>query len=166
MRIMLEGCDGTGKTTLAEKLAAKYHLDICHCTSADPNDFHFYMQTIRKNNVIWDRHTIGELIYPMVFGRKANIATEDTRIVLEYARELDTRMFILTCDQDVIYKRLLERGDEHPAIMKNYKLIDELFRFYGEQYFIPVIDTMKMSFEEICRMIEEPQKKLHEFIHK
>ena len=44
MRIILEGCDGTGKTTLANILAFKYGLDICHCTASDPSDFQFYKQ--------------------------------------------------------------------------------------------------------------------------
>ena len=39
MKIILEGCDGTGKTTLAKLLAEKYGLDICHCTAEDPKDF-------------------------------------------------------------------------------------------------------------------------------
>lgn len=48
MKIILEGADGTGKTTLAKILAERYGLDICHCTQDDPNDFIFYQQSIRK----------------------------------------------------------------------------------------------------------------------
>ena len=73
MKIIIEGADGTGKTTLAKILADKYGLEICHCTQHDPADFYFYRETLRKENVIWDRHTIGELIYPLIFDRKAKI---------------------------------------------------------------------------------------------
>lgn len=82
MRIILEGCYGTGKTTLANLLASKYNLDICHCTTADPNDFQFYKQAVRKNNVIWDCYAIGELIYQEIFSRKTDISPEDVRIIL------------------------------------------------------------------------------------
>ena len=32
MNIIIEGCDGVGKTTLAKKLADKYCCDILHMT--------------------------------------------------------------------------------------------------------------------------------------
>ena len=73
--VILDGCDGTGKTTLAKIIAAKYGWDICHCTGDDPKDYEFYRQTGKKQNVVWDRHTIGELIYPTVFNRKPELAT-------------------------------------------------------------------------------------------
>ena len=84
--VILDGCDGTGKTTLAKIIAAKYGWDICHCTGDDPKDYEFYRQTGKKQNVVWDRHTIGELIYPTVFNRKPELATEDARLALSYAR--------------------------------------------------------------------------------
>ena len=49
MKVILEGCDGTGKTTLAKLLAERYGLDICHCTQYDPADYDFYSHTMRKN---------------------------------------------------------------------------------------------------------------------
>ena len=49
--IIVEGCDLTGKDTLCLKLAEKYNLDFVHINSHDPNDFDFYVQTMRKKNV-------------------------------------------------------------------------------------------------------------------
>lgn len=51
MRIVLEGVDGAGKTTLAKILAQKYGLDICHCTQYDAADYAFYRQTLRKRRL-------------------------------------------------------------------------------------------------------------------
>lgn len=155
MRVILEGADGTGKTTLAKILAYKYDLDICHCTQYDPADYDFYRQSIRKNNVIWDRHTVGELIYPSIFNREPKIGTEDARLVIHYAKEEGTKIFILTEDLELIRKRLTERGTEDERILKNIKWINDQFLFYADQYNIPVINTSKMTLNEIFKLVEE-----------
>lgn len=154
MRIILEGCDGTGKTTLANILAFKYGLDICHCTASDPSDFQFYKHTVRKDNVIWDRHTIGELIYPEIFSREPKTSTEDARIVLWNAKELGAKCFVLTERPSVIRERLLTRGNEDPRILNNIEKINNEFLFYADQYNIPIINTSYMTLGEIFSMIE------------
>ena len=155
MKIILEGCDGTGKTTLAKILADKYGLEIAHCTQHDAADYHFYKQTVRKENIIWDRHTIGELIYPHIFDRKPQIGVEDARLVLHYAKEQGVKVFVLTCDNETIRQRLLKRGNEHPNIMKNIENINRLFTFYAEMFHVPVIDTSKMTLNDIFNLIEK-----------
>ena len=155
MKIVLEGCDGTGKTTLAKILADRYKLDICHCTQKDAADYNFYRQTLRKEDVIWDRHTIGELIYPKVFNRDAQIGTEDARLVIHYGKEEGVKFFVLTADIEVIKNRLLGRGNEDNRIVKMCEEIDARFRFYAEQYDIPIIDTSKMTLNEIFDLIEK-----------
>lgn len=164
MKIIIEGCDGTGKTTLAKLLANKYGLDICHCTQYDPKDFEFYKQTARKENIIWDRHTIGELIYPNVFGRKAEISPEDARIALSYAKENNGKVFILTADEDVIRSRLMARGTEDPAILEKISWINDQFKFYADYFNVPLIDTSMLTIEEIFEMVEEQTD--FKFIHK
>lgn len=157
MKIILEGVDGAGKTTLAKILAERYGLDICHCTQYDAADYDFYRQTVRKENVVWDRHTIGELIYPTIFDRKQQISTEDVRLVIHYAKEAGAKIFVLTADMDVIYRRLNERGNEDFRIYENVDYIDNLFRFYADQYHVPVIDTSKMTLQEIFNLVEEKE---------
>lgn len=165
MKIILEGCDGTGKTTLAKLLAEKYGLDVCHCTQSDPADYEFYKQTGRKDNVVWDRHTIGELIYPEVFGRKAQISPEDARLVIAYAREAGAKIFILTADINEIKRRLMSRGKEDDRVLEKIEWIDSEFRHYGNIFNIPVIDTSKMTMAEIFELVEKEEPK-RIFIHK
>lgn len=165
MRIIVEGCDGTGKTTLVNLLAKKYALDICHCTSEDPADFDFYKHTARKENVIWDRHTIGELIYPMVFDRKMMISPEDARIVLGYARENGGKVFVLTADDDIIRQRLLSRNiPEDSRIITKISYINDRFKFFANQFCVPIIDTSKLTINEIFEMVEKEDN--YKFIHK
>lgn len=155
MKIILEGCDGTGKTTLAKLLSYKYGLDICHCTQTDPADYDFYRQTARKENVIWDRHTIGELIYPEVFGRKPKIGVEDARLALHYAKEAGAKIFVLTADINEIRRRLMSRGKEDQRVLDKLEWINNQFLFYADIYNIPVIDTSTMTFNDIFNLVEE-----------
>lgn len=165
MKIILEGCDGTGKTTLAKILANKYELDICHCTQYDASDFDFYKQTLRKDNVVWDRHTLGELIYPKVFGRRQQISQEDARILVHYAREEDVRLFVLTCDREELHNRIAKRENEHDLIRNNLTKIDDDFKIYAVSFDIPIIDTSKMTLSEIFKLVETPQINKGGFIH-
>lgn len=154
MKIILEGCDGTGKTTLAKILANRYGLDICHCTQDDPGDYEFYRQTLRKENVIWDRHTIGELIYPKVFGRRQKIGCEDARLLMHHAKEGGVNVLVLTADIESIHNRIDARGNEDTKVYNNLAYIDKQFRRYAEEFRLPIIDTSKMTINEIFNLIE------------
>lgn len=165
MRIIIEGADGTGKTTLAKIYAEKYGLDICHCTQYDPTDYDFYKHTMRKNNVVWDRHTIGELIYPTIFNRQTSLGTEGVRLILAYGKELGAKIMVLTANIDIIKNRLKGRGGEDEKILNNIVWIDKQFKYFANQYNIPIIDTSKLTLQELFDIIEKPEKP-YKFIHK
>ena len=154
MRIILEGADGTGKTTLANILAHKYGLDICHCTQHDPADFNFYRETMRKENVIWDRHTIGELIYPIVFDRVAKVTPQEAKAIISMAIAEDVKIFVLTCDQEILEKRVAERGIEHEKITENLAWIDQKFKECARWLGVPIIDTSNMTLGQIFNLVE------------
>lgn len=156
MKIIIEGVDGAGKTTLAKILADKYGLDICHCTQHDAADYDFYRQTLRKGNVVWDRHTLGELIYPTVFNRRPQIGTEDARLVMHYAKEENVKVIVLTADMSVLFERLHRREKpEHQLIMDNLDYIDSQFRFFAREFHLPIIDTSTVSLQEIFDYVED-----------
>lgn len=158
MKLILEGCDGSGKTTLAKILADKYGLDVCHCTQHDAADYDFYRQTLRKENVVWDRHTLGELIYPKIFSREQQISPEDARLVLHYAKQESVKVLVLTADMPALYERLNKRiVPEHPLIMENLGYIDSKFRFYAKEFHLPIIDTSKMTLQQIFNLVENKQ---------
>lgn len=73
MLIVLEGCDGTGKTTLAKFLSRVLKADIVHCTKDTPNDYDFFYQIISAaitENIIADRFCYGQFVYQKESDRK------------------------------------------------------------------------------------------------
>ena len=67
MLIVLEGCDGSGKTTIANNLKAIMpDAEIIHCTTETPNDFDFFSSIIeasKERNIIADRFCYGQFVY-------------------------------------------------------------------------------------------------------
>ena len=66
MLIVLEGCDGVGKTTIARNLAQLMDARIVHCTASTPNDYKFFKSIIdasKYQNIIADRFCYGQFVY-------------------------------------------------------------------------------------------------------
>lgn len=66
MLIVLEGCDGVGKTTIARNLAKLLNARIIHCTAKTPNNYKFFKSIIdasKYENIIADRFCYGQFVY-------------------------------------------------------------------------------------------------------
>lgn len=66
MLIVLEGCDGTGKTTLAKLLQTCYNMEYIHCTAETPNNYKFFADIIKRSantDIVCDRFFWGQFVY-------------------------------------------------------------------------------------------------------
>ena len=74
MLIVLEGCDGTGKSSIAKLIQAVIpDAEIIHCTAETPNDFKFFSKLIdigQYRNIILDRGMYGQFVYQSPEDRK------------------------------------------------------------------------------------------------
>lgn len=161
MKIIIEGCDGTGKTTLAKALAEKYGLDIIHVTNRDSNTFDFYKQSFGKDDVVWDRNVIGEMIYPKIFWRKGNIDEIDLEYLIKRAKSMGVIFLVLTTDYWTLCDRIDTRGKEFEAVRNHLGEINDRFCEIALQYDLPLIDTSKISLDEICKNYIKKEKKHH-----
>ena len=85
MLIVLEGCDGVGKTTIARNLAKLMDARIIHCTASTPNDYKFFKSIIdasKYQNIIADRFCYGQFVYQEEWERKLTQA-ELTQLELD-----------------------------------------------------------------------------------
>lgn len=163
MTIVIEGCDGTGKTSVAKVLAEKYGCDVVHMTGKDPADFEFYSQSLRKKNVIYDRNVLGELVYPYVFRRSKQLQQEEADRLVRFYKDHGVYFFVLTADAVTCAMRLTARGNEDQKILDNISYILAKFKAVAFEYGIPEIDTSHRSVSEVAKqimtIIEEKEKK-------
>lgn len=154
MRIVIEGCDGVGKTSICKILAEKYGCDIVHMTSQDPGDYEFYKQSLRKENVIYDRNVLGEMVYPHVFDRNGKLAEVELSDIL-YKFEKDVHFFVLTADPETIRLRLSRRGNEVGEVLDSIDYINAKFKTLVYEHKLTEIDTTQMKIEDVANKIIE-----------
>lgn len=164
MKIIIEGCDGTGKTTLAKKLARKYGLDIVHMTGKDPKDFEFYKQSLRKTNVIYDRNFISEPIYAKVFNRKQALTKKQIEKLYKVCKKENVYIIMVDFDNITeINRRLCERGDEPIEVLHNLAYIvnayQKTFDYIIENDEVNYVYTrndksIDAEFRKICKIID------------
>lgn len=112
MLVVLEGCDGTGKSTFAEFLAKLLNADIVHCTAETPNDYEFFDNIISAaitKNIIADRFCYGQFVYQEKEDRRLSKA--DLRVLETRMLEADGKVILVTAPEDVIIARLASRGE-------------------------------------------------------
>lgn len=113
MLIVLEGCDGTGKSSLSCLLAHVLSAKIIHATKETPNDYAWFSGIIERSkteNIIADRFFWGQFVYQSPEERKL---TENELSELE--RELSFAggiLILVTAPTKVIKKRLEKRGEK------------------------------------------------------
>lgn len=114
MLFVLEGCDGSGKTTVAKNLKNILpDAEIVHCTTDTPNDYNFFMGLIEaadSRNIIADRFCYGQFVYQNPEERNLSVPalTELETEMLAHA----VRVIHVIAPVDEIEDRLAFRGEK------------------------------------------------------
>ena len=112
MLIVLEGCDGVGKSTIANNLAKVLNARIVHCTASTPNDYKFFKEIIdssRSQNIIADRFCYGQFVYQKPSDRKLTWE-ELTQLELDMMGA-GAKVIHVTAAVDEVKKRLRLRNE-------------------------------------------------------
>lgn len=129
--IVIEGPNNVGKTTLIEYLLELNEFKnwrVEHMTAESPNSFDFYDATLRNcTRTIFDRHCIGETIYPVLRGADAGVTADD--IVKLVKTHTDTLFIFVTADLTFISKAYVYK-DEIP----NWYYITDERRLFDVAY--------------------------------
>lgn len=144
MRIIIEGADGVGKSTIAKKVADKFNLSLVHFTNKDPRDLNFYYQSLRKDNVIYDRSFLSEMIYPKIFNRPQKLKEYEFQYLLGKAKELDIKILIIN-NYDFTLKNFEEK-----VIKDNINLIKDDYLKLAGKYNIPIVKNE----EEVWKILK------------
>ena len=154
MRILIDGCDGTGKTSVAEKLANRLNCDIIRLTHNGDGSFRKYMEVMIPENMVHDRTFISELIYPKYFGRKSKLDEGSEMTLFNLLEQYDCKVFIFTTAESELKKRLKERGDDFLKDFEQVKNINRDYLQIAYMYEFEIIDTTYKTVEEVVYEIE------------
>lgn len=146
--------DGTGKSTLVEKLADIYHCDIVRMTKNGSKKVTDYLDKHNLDNVIFDRSFLSEHVYCSLFGKQPSFSKDDIAFMIKDARLKGYKIIILNCDAVTIKKRLLERGNEFEQVVENTEKILKAYEEISEEYGIPMIDASKCKTKILVDAIE------------
>ena len=127
---IIEGPDGAGKSTLAEKLANALDMNILKMTANGGQSVPEYMQKLACDGVIIDRCWVSEQVYSDLFGREPRISNDDAEALTEFCELALIPIIVLLPPLHVVISRLNKRGDEYadvvcPNIVKIYKRYQE-----------------------------------------
>lgn len=114
MLIVLEGCDGVGKTTLAKSLAYLLDAEIVHCSSKTRNDFWFFEDLIKASdhrNIIADRFCYGQFVYQHKDDRPLENYHNLNALEISLL-EHGAKVVYVTAPLEEIESRLKARGEE------------------------------------------------------
>lgn len=132
MLIILEGCDGTGKTTLANQLSKLLDAKIIHCSTTTPNTFDYFMDIVKAGettHIIADRFCYGQFVYQDEYDRPLghNGNSLDELHKLEaYMAKYPVKLVYVTAPADVIKDRLTLRKE---TVINNLSVDEVLARF-------------------------------------
>lgn len=122
MLIILEGCDGTGKTTLAKSLQNIIGGEIIHCHSRTPNTYEFFHSIIEASyckNIIADRFCYGQFVYQTEEERqqKGWLTKEELYKLEVEMLAAGAKVIHVVADPEEIEERLAYRNEEpmHPV---------------------------------------------------
>jgi thymidylate kinase len=113
MLIILEGCDGVGKSTIAAQLAKLLNAEIVHCTRETPNDYEFFsgiIEASENRNVIADRFCYGQFVYQKPEERKLT-PRDLTRLEIEILAS-NAKVVHVIAPVPEIRERLKNRGEQ------------------------------------------------------
>lgn len=140
MIILIEGPDGSGKSTLIKQLRAKGFVECNEIPRNWPFQYYFYRDFFEKivddydENVIIDRSFISEMVYRIVKkDRAANITLgEINRLLTAYPVK------VIYCKTDSAFKDAMARGEnyittseEHEYLTCVYDIIIDLIRQFA-----------------------------------
>ena len=153
MRIALDGCDGTGKTTISEKLANKFGCNIVRLTYNGDRSFEAYYEMMSCENVVHDRTFLSEIIYPKYFGRSSRLNQSTVPMLFDLIESFNIKLFILTAKPGTILDRIDNRGDEFISDSEKFIRINQDYLEMAKEHGFTVIDTTDKTVDEIVNEI-------------
>ncbi|MCX5124583.1 hypothetical protein [Streptomyces sp. NBC_00347] len=151
--LVLEGCDGAGKSTLAAHLADQHGFTVVHSPrTPDSLDLitHYRELLALPGRLILDRCFISELVYGPFYRGVSRITWAQAHDLARAVCDRDGALCHLSAPAEVIRARLLARDGRAPSHAQVAALLagySSVFQRLGER--IPVITLQAPAGDEV-----------------
>lgn len=154
MRIIVDGPDGVGKSTLIQALADYFGCDILHMTEKGSKKFIDYQDKANLDNVVSDRSFLSEMVYGVLFNKEKKLNLWEYEKLVQVYKEKGWHFIILDASTECIIERLTARGDEDPHKIKNIAGLRALYRSCAYFYELPILDSEDLNLDELITYLE------------
>lgn len=117
MRLILEGPDCAGKSTMAKELAERLQLDIIKSTYYGPKTSDAYRERLACQGAVIDRCWISEVIYSKYFEHISDVDDFTDKLLNDICIKRNIPIIVMLPPIDVIIQRMLERGDDFYSVV-------------------------------------------------
>ena len=134
-KLIIEGAKGTGKSTIIREVIDKLTEvpNVFHSTQYNLNEMIDRSQNMKdEGTIIYDRFNLGELVYPIVYERKAQLNLWDIHNTIKKMNNQDMYIILHASQQNTLIDRLRERdGLNNVHKMVQVVKSDSIFHAYG-----------------------------------
>ena len=146
MIIIIEGPDGSGKTTLAEKISKQTKYPIIHRSQPKTEEekklmMGEYLQTIRSGkNMIFDRCWYSEMAYGPVMRDDSVISYPEMYELEELLAKSGALIIYATGAKAALWQRCQKRGEDYITARDDFNAIcDNFDKIMNVPHHIPVV---------------------------
>lgn len=146
MLIIIEGPDGSGKTTLAEKISKQTKYSIIHRSQPKTEEekklmMGEYIQTIRSGkNMIFDRCWYSEMAYGPVMRDSSVISYPEMYELEELLAKTGALIIYATGPKAALWQRCQKRGEDYITARDDFNAIcDNFDKIMNVPHHIPVV---------------------------
>ena len=155
MRIIVEGPDGAGKTTLVKELAAHFNCDILTMTEFGSKKMTDYEQKAKLNNIISDRCFLSELVYASVADRKHVLSPHEYETLIRMYQNKGWKFIILDASVECLLDRLNKRGGEDQWKIDKITNLKTIYLMLAKFYDLKIIDSENLDVNDLIKDLEE-----------
>lgn len=160
--IILEGIDGTGKTTVADYLNqngySTYHFAY---DEKNKNIVDKYIDLLNRKtqNMVLDRCFISELVYGPVLRKSCKLNKEQLEnILLKYKQVNPTVLYFKANKEDILQRRSKDK-DDYQMLKSNYNELnnryEKVIKVISRYLNVIEINTSEHSIDEVLSIVEE-----------
>lgn len=155
-RIIIEGPDCSGKSTLVDRIKNELRWDAKHLHHKDGNQFERYAKEYLTNErIVFDRSHFSEVVYGTMWRGGNPFSEEELKILNQISRT--NTIIILTCPEtEVLEKRYSTRGYKQQIKPEELKKSRDLFLNVFQN--VPHILYKSESYDELESLVNYVKK--------